>query len=120
MRDHQAEIKNDVHALDRVLGTFGYEGDLDTAMPRQKRDVLFGKGELTRAFQNALRGATDAVPLPDGAVAVRNDLSQNGFAGACPPEGHTHLYIFTVYAMPQAALPLDRVSITATCGRQRG
>lgn len=92
-------------------------------------DIPAGVTELPKG------AGTDAVPLPDGAVAARNDLSQNGFAGACPPEGQTHRYIFTVYAMPQLALPLDRtasgalvgfyantsaldrVSITATYGR---
>jgi len=36
IRDRLAEIKNDVGAIDRVLGTLGYQGDLDAAMPRQK------------------------------------------------------------------------------------
>lgn len=57
LRDRIAEIKNDVAALDRVLGTLGYEGDLDAAMPRQKREVLFGRGELTRGILDTLRDA---------------------------------------------------------------
>jgi len=57
IRDRLAEIKNDVGALDRVLGTLGYTGDLDAEMPRQKRQVIFGKGELTRAILDELRGA---------------------------------------------------------------
>lgn len=59
LRDRQAEIKNDVAALGRVLSALGYEGDLDAAMPRQKRQVLFGRGELTRAILDVLRGATE-------------------------------------------------------------
>jgi len=47
IRDRLAEIKNDIGALDRVLGTLGYTGDLDAQMPRQKREVIFGRGELT-------------------------------------------------------------------------
>jgi hypothetical protein len=57
IRDRLAEIKNDIHALDRVLGTLGYTGNLDAEMPRQKRDVIFGKGELTRAVLDELREA---------------------------------------------------------------
>lgn len=57
IRDRLAEIKNDVGALDRVLGTLGYTGDLEAVMPRQKREVLFGKGELTGAVCRELRGA---------------------------------------------------------------
>jgi hypothetical protein len=58
LRDRTAEIKNDVDAIDRVLGTLGYTGDLDLEMPRQKRHVVFGKGELTRSILDELRGAT--------------------------------------------------------------
>lgn len=47
LRDRLAEIRNDVAALDRVLGTLGYVGDLDAQMPRHKREVIFGRGELT-------------------------------------------------------------------------
>lgn len=57
LRDRLAEIKNDIHAIDRTLNTLGYTGDLDAVMPRQKRDVIFGKGELTRACQDFLRTA---------------------------------------------------------------
>ena len=60
---------------------------------------------------------TDGVPLPDGMVEARNDYSQNAFGGACPPEGHgVHHYIFTVYAMPQDALPLDETASSAVIG----
>jgi hypothetical protein len=57
IRDRLAEIKNDIGALDRVLGSLGFTGDLDAKMPRQKRDVIFGKGELTRAIFGELRVA---------------------------------------------------------------
>lgn len=58
IRDRLAEIRNDIGALDRVLGTLGYTGDLDAEMPRQKREVIFGKGELTRAILDELRDAS--------------------------------------------------------------
>jgi hypothetical protein len=58
IRDRLAEIKNDIGALDRLLGSLGYTGDLDTEMPRQKREVLFGRGELTRSILDELRGAS--------------------------------------------------------------
>lgn len=37
IRDWLAEIRNDTDALDRTLGSLGYKGDLDAAMPRQNR-----------------------------------------------------------------------------------
>jgi hypothetical protein len=50
LRDGRLRMKNDVDAIDRVLRTLGYIGDLDRDMPRQKRHVVFGKGELTRSI----------------------------------------------------------------------
>ncbi|MGO9944419.1 MAG: hypothetical protein ACLPIC_16875 [Rhodoblastus sp.] len=70
IRDRLAEIKNDIGAIDRVLGTLGYTGDLDTKMPRQKRQVLFGSGELTRAILEELRDAPSPMASRDIARAI--------------------------------------------------
>lgn len=73
IRDRMAEIKNDIGALDRVLGTLGYTGDLDREMPRQNREVLFGRGELTRSILDELRTATDPMgsrEIAQGIVAL--------------------------------------------------
>jgi hypothetical protein len=70
IRDRLAEIKNDIGALDRVLGTLGYTGDLDAEMPRQKREVLFGRGELTRAILDELRTATGPMGSREIAQAI--------------------------------------------------
>lgn len=70
IRDRLAEIKNDIGALDRVLGTLGYTGDLDAEMPRQKREVLFGRGELTRAILDELRDAPGPMGSRDIARSV--------------------------------------------------
>lgn len=46
--------------------------------------------------------------LPAGAVEGRTDFGAPGFGGACPPEGASaHRYVFTLYAMPEAALAVD-------------
>ncbi len=55
IRDRLAAIKNDIDALDRTLNVLSYEGDLDAQMPRQKRHVVFGRGELTRRVLTILR-----------------------------------------------------------------
>lgn len=65
IRDRLAEIKNDIGAIDRTLSVLGYEGDLDAAMPRQKREVIFGRGELSRAIYGELRHA-------EGPLSSRN------------------------------------------------
>ncbi len=70
IRDRLAEIKNDVSAMDRVLGTLGYTGNLDAEMPRQKREVLFGRGELTRAIYDEIRTATGPLTTRQIAEAI--------------------------------------------------
>lgn len=73
IRDRLAEIKNDVSAIDRVLGTLGYTGDLDVEMPRQKRNVIFGRGELRRGVLDQLRGADGPVTsreIAQGMIAL--------------------------------------------------
>src|SRR5947207_763662 len=75
IRDRLAEIKNDVGAIDRVLGTLGYTGDLDAEMPRQKRQVIFGRGELTRAILAELRGADGPMTsreIAQGVIALND------------------------------------------------
>jgi hypothetical protein len=76
MRDRMAEIKNDITALDRTLETLGYKGDLDAAMPRQKREVLFGQGELSRSLIRELRDADGPMTsreLAQSIVSLRGD-----------------------------------------------
>lgn len=70
IRDRLAAIRNDIGAIDRVLGTLGYTGDLDAEMPRQKREVIFGKGELTRAILDELRGASGPLTSREIAQAI--------------------------------------------------
>lgn len=65
IRDRMAAIKNDIAALDRVLGTLGYTGDLNKEMPRQKHERLFGQGELTRTILDVLRDATEPMATRD-------------------------------------------------------
>ncbi|MFZ3182508.1 MAG: hypothetical protein WA156_20410 [Methylocystis silviterrae] len=77
IRDRLAEIKNDIGAVDRVLGTLGYKGDLDAAMPRQKRHVLFGRGELTRAILDVLRDATEPMATREIAREILAVNEQN-------------------------------------------
>ena len=55
IRDRLAAIKNDIDALDRTLSVLNYDGDLDAQMPRAKRHVIFGRGELTKQVFAVLR-----------------------------------------------------------------
>lgn len=76
IRDRLAELRNDIGAIDRTLSVLGYKGDLDAAMPRQKREVIFGRGELSKAIYGELRSATEPLSSRDIAreiVALRGE-----------------------------------------------
>lgn len=77
LRDRIAEIRNDLLALDRTLSTLGYDtGQLEAMMPRQKRQVIFGRGELLRAIMDVLRDAERPMrsrEIAQELVAVRGD-----------------------------------------------
>ncbi|WP_456402602.1 YbhB/YbcL family Raf kinase inhibitor-like protein [Hydrogenimonas sp.] len=65
------------------------------------------------------RGAGDPAKrlLPKGAVQSVTDFGKPGFGGACPPVGdRAHRYIFTVYALDVATLPLGPQSAPALVG----
>lgn len=70
LRDRIAEIKNDLSALDRTLATLGFKGDLEGMMPRQKRHVVFGRGDLLRAILDELRGAERPLRSREIALAI--------------------------------------------------
>lgn len=70
-----AEIKNDIKAMDKTLRVLGYEGDLDAIMPRQRRNVIFGQGELLDALMLELRHAER--PLKSRELA-QNVLASTG------------------------------------------
>ena len=59
--------------------------------------------ELPKGAGNPAGGA-----VPAGVVEVRNDYGVAGYGGPCPPPGDKpHRYIFTVFAVDQAKLPID-------------
>jgi hypothetical protein len=64
-----------------------------------------------------LPAAASSANLPEGAVEGRTDFGAPGFGGACPPEGGAaHPYVFTLYAIPEAVLPIDANSSGAMVG----
>ena len=75
IRDRLAEIRNDIQALDRTLATLGFSGDLEGMMPRQKRHVIFGRGELVRAILDELgcRTASTIREIAQALVATKGD-----------------------------------------------
>jgi Raf kinase inhibitor-like YbhB/YbcL family protein len=64
-----------------------------------------------------LPAGVTADTLPAGAVEGRTDFGSPGFGGACPPEGAApHRYVFTLFAIPEAALPIDANASGALVG----
>ena len=57
--------------------------------------------------------------LPKGAVQMRNDTGQPGYAGPCPPQGdHPHRYLFTLFAVKEESLPVTADTSCAVVGFQ--
>jgi hypothetical protein len=69
LREQQAIIANAIESIDRVLETFGYEGELEAKTPRSARIVLFYRNELRQFVLNELRKA--AGPLSSRELAER-------------------------------------------------
>jgi Raf kinase inhibitor-like YbhB/YbcL family protein len=45
----------------------------------------------------------DEGSVPEGAIEARNDSSEFGWFGPCPPAGETHTYLFTLFALTAAS-----------------
>jgi Raf kinase inhibitor-like YbhB/YbcL family protein len=57
--------------------------------------------------------------LPAGALQTRTDVGSPGYAGPCPPEGdHPHRYLFTIFAVGVASLPVAADTSAAVVGFQ--
>lgn len=54
--------------------------------------------------------------LPMGALQTRTDFGEPGYGGACPPEGRTHNYEFTLTALKVDKLPLTADATPALVG----
>ncbi|SFK39383.1 hypothetical protein [Methylocapsa palsarum] len=57
LRERMAVLANDIEAIDRVLDTCGFKGELDGKTPRQARIVLFYRNELRQYLLAELRKA---------------------------------------------------------------
>jgi len=74
-------------------------------IPASTRSLPLGAGDPTSG------------KMPAGALEVRTDYGKPGYGGACPPEGaNVHRYIFTVFAVNQAQLPVTADTSAAVVG----
>lgn len=72
LRERIAAIGNDIEAIDRVLDSFGFTGDLEGRTARQARIILFYRGEL-REF---LAGQLEKAPAPMSTRELAEALCQ--------------------------------------------
>jgi Raf kinase inhibitor-like YbhB/YbcL family protein len=53
---------------------------------------------------------------PPGTIQSRTDFGTPGYGGPCPPPGAPHHYIFTIFALDVAALPIKTDTPAAQVG----
>ena len=66
--------------MDLLRGTLGCTGDRDVVMPRQEREVIFGRGVLTRACVDELRNASGSPmshTIAEGILSVSGRDARN-------------------------------------------
>jgi Raf kinase inhibitor-like YbhB/YbcL family protein len=56
--------------------------------------------------------------LPAQALQTRTDFGTPGYGGPCPPPGHPHRYLFTVFAVGIDTLPVTADTSAAAIGFQ--
>ncbi|MCA1334284.1 YbhB/YbcL family Raf kinase inhibitor-like protein [Pseudooceanicola marinus] len=74
--------------------------------------VLDIPAEVTGLAQNA-----SAEGMPEGTRVIANDYGVEGWGGPCPPQGDDpHRYNVTLYALPEAKLPVPAGASKAVVG----
>jgi len=69
-------------------------------------------GELALDAGNLKAGS-----MPKGALQTRTDLGNTGYIGPAPPPGHgPHRYVFTLFAVKEASLPVTADTSAAVVG----
>lgn len=79
IRERQAVLSNDMASIDRVLETFGYEGDLQSTTPRSNRVVLFYRNELRHYLLGELAKANAPLSSRDLAERIVTAESKDRF-----------------------------------------
>lgn len=75
-------------------------GTVELAVVVRDPDAL--DGEFVHWVVSGIDPASTALPegaVPAGAVEARNDISEFGWFGPCPPEGEVHRYVFTLHSL---------------------
>jgi hypothetical protein len=76
VRERIAVIRNDIEAIDRVLDTLGFLGDLEGRTARRKRIVIFYRNELRKFLIETMRAAPGPVSSRYLASRLCNEQGQ--------------------------------------------
>lgn len=83
----------------QAYAVFAYDPDAPTGSGFWHWQLVNIPVEVTSLVTGA--GSSDSTAIPRGSQQMKNDYGSIGFGGACPPNGRTHRYQFTVYALSQ-------------------
>lgn len=72
LRERTGLLSNDVEAIDRVLDSLGYAGDLPSKTARTARIALFVRNELARFMIDALKKAGTPLTSREIAESIAN------------------------------------------------
>jgi Raf kinase inhibitor-like YbhB/YbcL family protein len=60
---------------------------------------LWGVYNIPADVAGLSEGLSADLALPDASVQAVNGFGEVGYGGPCPPPGHVHFYVFTLYAL---------------------
>ena len=129
--------------LEQVLNGFGHhggnvspelhwhgapEGTQSFALSMYDRDAPTGSGFWhwvvvdipASATSLAVGAGSGAAELPTGARQTLTDMGVPGYAGAAPPPGPAHRYVFTLHALSVDKLPVPDGATGAMVGMMAG
>jgi len=86
-------------------------------IPADATSLKEGEKFVTYAKNNSSVKSVDEVPFGKNVGQGRTDFGKPGYGGPCPPEGdQPHHYVFTLYAIKEAKLPLNKDASGAMVG----
>jgi hypothetical protein len=98
---HLEVAAGDGHGHVRTTFVYGQCGG------KNQRPAVHWRHWIVIDLPSSLHGLDGKAALPPPARSLRNDFGNTGWDGPCPPAGDPpHHYVFTLYALDTARLPV--------------